>query len=362
MAQWLSTGKYLVVSIASMRPITLEIGSEKYIRLLPMLQAEASDEEIIAALDIGHKIEQYGEGQFSIDRDAGTVMIDGNEVHDSIIDRIISFARKDLPYLPLLNFWRNIQENPSEESREHLFLFLEANRMQITHDGCFIAYKGVNRNAKGDLVDNYTGSFCNNIGSVVTMDRSNVNPNRSVTCSSGLHVAAFEYAWDNYKVLIEVKVNPRDVVAVPDDYNNQKMRVCRYEVVAINKGTKTDVERQPLLEQSIEKSKRRYSEKVEAGNKKAKKDQIRSEELAKRDNKIAALKVLKPGSKVVLDDLTAKEVIGVTTALLANKTLDEESLKVFDSIQNADLKNKKGIVRKAISLLTGAGFLYYHNN
>jgi len=30
-----------------------------------------------------------------------------------------------------------------------------------------------------------------------------------------------------------VKVNPKDVVSVPVDYNNTKMRVCRYEVISV---------------------------------------------------------------------------------------------------------------------------------
>jgi len=47
-------------------------------------------------------------------------------------------------------------------------------------------------------------------------------------------VAAFSYAHDQYSNgnLIEVKVNPMNVVAVPEDHNNEKMRVCEYEVLA----------------------------------------------------------------------------------------------------------------------------------
>jgi len=36
---------------------------------------------------------------------------------------------------------------------------------------------------------------------------------------------------DGGKTMI-VKINPRDVVAIPSDYNNAKGRTCRYEVVA----------------------------------------------------------------------------------------------------------------------------------
>ena len=64
------------------------------------------------------------------------------------------------------------------------------------------------------------------------MERGQVDADRERTCSFGLHVAAFSYA-SNFTggILLEVEVNPRDVVAVPPDYNQQKMRVCRYRVL-----------------------------------------------------------------------------------------------------------------------------------
>src|SRR5690606_24725742 len=55
------------------------------------------------------------------------------------------------------------------------------------------------------------------------------NPNN--TCSFGLHVACFDYAKGFGPRLIEVKVNPADVVCVPTDYNGTKMRVCKFEVI-----------------------------------------------------------------------------------------------------------------------------------
>jgi len=335
-----------------MRPITLEIGSEKHDKILPLLTSSASDEEILAQLDVAKKIESYGQGEFSVDRDAGTVMIDGTEVHDAIIDRIVEFARKELPYLPLLNFWRNIQSNPSEESKEHLFLFLEANKMIITHDGCFLAYKGVNRNRDGNLVDAHTGNFCNNIGAVVTMDRALVNPSRNETCSTGLHVAAFNYVWGQYNqnVKIEVKVNPRDVVAVPNDYNNQKMRVCRYEVVSLNAGKQIDPNAIPLMDHPTEKAKRRHSDKLETGTKKASKKAVRAEMAQIHADKIAELKTTQPGSKISLDGLTGNEIIEITIALVETAALDL-------GFQNMDRKNKKSIVRKASAILTDAGFI-----
>ncbi len=92
-------------------------------------------------------------------------------------------------------------------------------------------------------MDKRTGTINNSVGSFVMMNRADVDSNPNQTCSTGLHVASYDYARsvygafgvENSDILIEVKVNPRDVVAIPTDYNTQKMRVCQYEVVAINK-------------------------------------------------------------------------------------------------------------------------------
>jgi hypothetical protein len=131
---------------------------------------------------------------------------------------------------PLQNFWKNLSRNPSQSSRESLFDFLAHNQMPITPDGHFIAYKKVTKQGK-KLFDSHSKTIDNSIGKIVKMDRKLVNPDNTQTCSTGLHVASWNYA-QGYTgdTLIAVKVNPRDVVAVPIDYNRQKMRTCQYKV------------------------------------------------------------------------------------------------------------------------------------
>ena len=56
------------------------------------------------------------------------------------------------------------------------------------------------------------------------------------TCSFGLHVCSYDYL-PNFGTgggdrVVICEVNPRDVVAIPQDYNNTKMRVCKYKVIA----------------------------------------------------------------------------------------------------------------------------------
>lgn len=97
--------------------------------------------------------------------------------------------------------------------------------------------------AEGGLFDNRTRKVSNNIGNVVSMPRWMVDADKKVTCSQGLHVGAWNYVTSFMgDTIIKVRVNPRDVVSVPDDYNDMKMRACRYEVVAIVDSSRKEIE------------------------------------------------------------------------------------------------------------------------
>ena len=167
------------------------------------------------------KVEEYIEN-------SGLVLVDGNlqDLDGNVLPRVLSNRLKELkeegfPVTPLVNFWNNLKENPSMNSREQLFKFLEQNGHPLTDDGYFVAYRGVSASFK----DLRTGQFDNTPGQVLEMPRNQVDDNPNVTCSHGFHVAAWEYAKSFGPITVEVKVNPRDVVAVPNDYNGQKMRV-----------------------------------------------------------------------------------------------------------------------------------------
>jgi hypothetical protein len=71
-------------------------------------------------------------------------------------------------------------------------------------------------------------------GNVVEMERNTVDDNMNNTCSTGLHFCSKEYlahfgGHDSRTVIL--KINPRDVVSIPADYNATKGRTCRYEVI-----------------------------------------------------------------------------------------------------------------------------------
>lgn len=168
------------------------------------------------------------------------VVIDGEALPLALSARLIQFQENGIDFAPLLKFWSNLKSNPRADSKEDLYAFLEANHVPLTEDGCFVGYKYVGQNFK----DRYTGTFDNTPGKVVSMDRASVDPNRTNTCSRGLHVAAYSYA-KNQKgssdIIVEVKVNPVDVVTVPPDYNQQKMRVCKYTVIRVMGGDQEEI-------------------------------------------------------------------------------------------------------------------------
>lgn len=194
-----------------------------------------AEQKLIARLKAGgaSKIVAYSKGQFKIDPGANRVYDNATKTDVGLVlaRRIIAWEREGLPFEPLLQFHRRVIANPSKESANDLYAFLEANHVPITEDGMFIAYKKVTTK-NGKLVDSHTGTISNEVGSRVVMPREKVDPNRNNTCSSGLHVGAHQYVSHfSGDTIIEVKVNPTDVVAVPPDYKQQKMRVCAYVVL-----------------------------------------------------------------------------------------------------------------------------------
>jgi hypothetical protein len=195
----------------------------------------ATEDELLELVDIEKAVANFSDGQVSIVN--GKVMFEGEEVHGSVSKRIVEFMSKGLPFEPLVKFLENLMENPSMQSQQELYDFLEHENLPVTEDGCFLAYKAVSK----DFKDKWKGTFNNSVGQVCEMRRAKVDDNRSQGCSAGLHAGALNYvanygsvdAGDN---IVIVKINPEDVVSVPSDCNCEKLRTCKYEVVGLYQG------------------------------------------------------------------------------------------------------------------------------
>lgn len=161
----------------------------------------------------------------------GVLRYNGDEIEPKLAKRIIKLKAEGFNFSRFVLFLENLYANETPTAKEELYGFLEACDLPITDDGHFLAYKMVNE----DFTDIYTGSMDNSIGTMVEMERDGVDDCRDRTCSSGLHFCSEgylgSYGTRHCSQVVVLKINPRDVVSIPTDYNNAKGRACRYEVV-----------------------------------------------------------------------------------------------------------------------------------
>ena len=129
----------------------------------------------------------------------------------------------------MCRYVERLANNPSATARERLTDFLDACNVGITSDGMLGLYKRVTEG----YLDCHSRSMDNSPGQTVYMSRTEVDDDHRRTCSRGLHVCSEGYlnSYSGERV-VYVVVDPADVVAIPYDYNNSKMRVSKYTVVS----------------------------------------------------------------------------------------------------------------------------------
>lgn len=147
-----------------------------------------------------------------------------------VVDKLLELFRAKKPFKHLENFILKLMENPSQHAHNGLYEFLDREGMPIGSDGCFYGYKSVTPDEK----DYHTRTVCNKDGATPWMPRSAVSDDRNSHCSQGYHVGGWVYVSSfggHDKVIKLVKVDPRNVVCIPNDHNCEKARVNTYEVI-----------------------------------------------------------------------------------------------------------------------------------
>ncbi len=193
--------------------------------------AKKGDFEAIPDLvNIARAVAKFGDGQIAVDEVNHVVTFNGEPLHNYAVDRMFAMMEEGFDINPLANFLSNLMENPSKRAVDELYGFLEYGKMPITPDGHFLAYKRV----REDFKSVHDGKTDNSVGNIVEMPRNKVDDDKNRTCSYGLHFCSLEYlqSYGGSKIVI-LKINPRDVVSIPVDYNNTKGRACKYEVVDV---------------------------------------------------------------------------------------------------------------------------------
>lgn len=222
--------------------VTVSNDHANYDKILELLKENEDVEKIFELVDIKKTLASVTYEKLSFtEKEDGSIysVYDGQEFElaPALQKRLYYLMKNsstaDDTYTSFLKFLNNLYQNPSYRSIHQLYGFLTANDLPITSNGTFLAYKKVASNYK----DIFSGTFDNSVGKTVSMPRNQVEDNPDKTCSAGLHVCSYDYL-SNYGStdssldrVVVVEVNPKDVVSVPTDYNNAKMRVSSYTVV-----------------------------------------------------------------------------------------------------------------------------------
>lgn len=231
MNSYIITGTGKITITKDWKFFTVDTTHKNYNLILEAVKT-GNFEGIEKLIDISETVKQYVNDGNGISLDNGIITYNGIEIHNTLTDRIIRFMNEGLPFQPLLNFLGNLVQNPSHRAVNELYNFLEVGELPITEDGCFLAFK----NVRSDYMDIYSGTKRNMVGDKPSMPRFMVDDNKDQTCSKGLHFCSIKYLphfsdSDGGRTMI-LKINPKDVVSIPSDYNNTKGRCCYYEVVA----------------------------------------------------------------------------------------------------------------------------------
>jgi len=250
--------KYNLVTVGTEQNLTLFHDGEMYVaseqhpnwQEIKRLLLD-DDESVIDLFDVpGSLSKKLHRLTTTVTVENGKVCFDGDPINDALSKKILEHLDSGSDdWGPLVAFLEKVQSNPSENSREQLYLFLEHREYDILPDGNILGYKGFVRVA--DDVHLYRSThrghaFVNDdeivfdyidqrVGDVVSMPRSEVDDNTGTGCSTGLHVSDFAYAKTYGNAVMAVSLNPRDVVSVPR-HEVAKVRCSRYE----NLGVVTD--------------------------------------------------------------------------------------------------------------------------
>lgn len=215
---------------------------------------DSDDERIYDLFDVkagmGRRLEMVSE---RVGYNGEDILFDGTPVHSVLAEQIKrALESGEADYMPLIRFWEKLESNSQQHSKEQAYKWLATHDFKITESGDVVAYKGVSVN-NGDFVSISASQVSDvpsgyvdgvpipplstirqRIGSVVTMPRNEVKHDPNVHCHRGLHVGDWSYARGFARgAVLEVHVNPRDIVSVPNDAECRKVRTCKYTVVSV---------------------------------------------------------------------------------------------------------------------------------
>lgn len=171
-----------------------------------------------------------------------------------LLEVLVNTGKAINSFSHLKPFIDNILKNTFIVDKNSFLKYLLHSDYEITEDGCLLAYKKVN--------NNYTSFHDNSTlhlpETTVELFKYDTNPKN--ICSYGLHFATKDFinrSYNHYEgITLCVKVNPIDIVAIPDDFYD-KCRCRKYRVVSqlldteSLKESREKIAQEPIIEKPV---------------------------------------------------------------------------------------------------------------
>jgi hypothetical protein len=162
----------------------------------------------------------------------GIMYIKDERAEPFMYHALINALRRGQKEWGVLNFLNKIEEVDKDFLYNELFKFMNKNELGINDEGNIIAYKKIRNN----WFDIHSNTVRYKIGDTPEMPKRKVDSDRNNVCSTGLHFCSLDYlsqfgSNDGKDRVVEVEIDPRDVVSIPTDYNNAKGRAAKMHVV-----------------------------------------------------------------------------------------------------------------------------------
>lgn len=179
-------GPNFITLTTANRTYNVDSGHAKWAEIVAAVKAKDFD----LALQLVATKPSFATGSRRVRVEHGMVTLDGTPVHSALAQHIVRLVNEGFDAAPFILFMEKLEANPSSNSREQIFRFVEANKLTINTDGNLLLYKNVGH----DYWDIHTGhTYQYRVGDTVTMERRNVDDNPNRTCSAGIHVCSLGY-------------------------------------------------------------------------------------------------------------------------------------------------------------------------
>lgn len=170
--------------------------------------------------------------------DSGVIRYNGSAVDNKLANRIIKMIEDGYDCAPLMKFMELCYQNDNPSVIDRLYDFMESSGIMLDKDGYVVGFKKV----RDDGYDYYSRTVLYEVGKTVVISKSACNTDSRNTCSGGLHIGSKNYAENLWykgrgKVLL-LRVNPKNVMCIPEEAGFEKLRACEVEVVAEYNGDK----------------------------------------------------------------------------------------------------------------------------